>query len=86
MLARPLTDAETRVRFESVLSEVLAGAKSIPEGVGLDDVTSAALWDLVGDPADDLLVQRARDELEAQLSGAHARAAAAAVRPSGRRS
>lgn len=80
MLARPLTSAETRARFEQLLAGCRAGTVThVPTGVGLDIEVEDALWAVVGDPSSDVLAQRARDELEAQLSGARVRAQQAAI-------
>jgi len=73
VLRRPPTDAEVRRRFEVALSEAQRGGPP-PTGVGFDDEVEQALWVLSADPSSDLALQRARDALEGQLSGANARA------------
>lgn len=84
MLRRPLTNAEVRRRFEAALADAHRGNPP-PTGVGFDDEVEQALWVVSADPSNDLALQRARDALEGQLSGAHARARQAAfeaaVRP-----
>jgi hypothetical protein len=78
MLARPLTDDETRAVFERVLKDCVAGKPaSIPVGAGLDAKTMDALADIQAGRGSE---SAARAVLEGQLDGSHAREAAAEYR------
>ena len=76
MLARPMTLAEVRASFESLLSNPVPGAR-LPSETGLDDATGAALeavWAASPNaPAE--LVAAARTTFAGMLDGTNAAAA-----------
>lgn len=67
----PLTEQQIRQAFERVLADVLAGGL-VPIGVGLDSQTCDALGRVGADGSDEV-IQAARDELERQIDGTHAK-------------
>lgn len=78
-LRRRLSDAEIRISFDRCLKDAMELGLMAPTDRGLDDITTAAIC-VVAQSYPRLYptqVQKARNELEAQLDGTHERVALA---------
>jgi hypothetical protein len=77
--AAPATEVELRATFNSLITNA-DGRTDVPSDTGLDDQTVAAIeraWS-AGSKVSDALIASARQELEMQLDGTHAREAQSA--------
>jgi plasmid stabilization system protein ParE len=73
--AAPATEAELRAAFDELIAGPTDGRSDVPTDTGLDDQTVAAIeraWSAAGSTA---LAELARQELELQIDGTHAREA-----------
>jgi hypothetical protein len=81
MRSAPATAAELRAVFDGLINGPGENA-DVPDGSGLDDETAAAIervW-AAGPNPPHALVAAAREELQLQINGTHAREAAARER------